>query len=106
MTAAPAATNSTQTKDSKLSAIGRRQRPHLTSFDHEHSKQPTHKNTKTKPIMSADALFGQGIFEDLQRKIDEDTAVKDVRGDSPKSTPMAVSHERQNVLTSEIADHP
>jgi hypothetical protein len=28
--------------------------------------------------MSADALFGQGIFEDLQRKIDEDTAVKDV----------------------------
>lgn len=30
--------------------------------------------------MSADALFGQGIFEDLQRKIDEDTAVKDVRG--------------------------
>jgi len=27
--------------------------------------------------MSADALFGQGIFEDLQRKIDEDTAVKD-----------------------------
>jgi len=31
--------------------------------------------------MSADALFGQGIFEDLQRKIDEDTAVKDVSGD-------------------------
>lgn len=30
--------------------------------------------------MSADALFGQGIFEDLQRKIDEDTAVKDVGG--------------------------
>lgn len=28
--------------------------------------------------MSADALFGQGIFEDLQRKIDEDTTVKDV----------------------------
>ena len=32
-------------------------------------------------IMSADALFGQGIFEDLQRKIDEETAVKDVCGD-------------------------
>ena len=31
--------------------------------------------------MSVDALFGQGIFEDLQRKIDEDTAVKDVCGD-------------------------
>lgn len=30
--------------------------------------------------MSADALFGQGIFEDLQRKIDEDTTVKDVSG--------------------------
>jgi len=35
--------------------------------------------------MSADALFGQGIFEDLQRKIDEEAAVKDVCGDrNPK----------------------
>jgi hypothetical protein len=36
--------------------------------------------------MSADALFGQGIFEDLQRKIDEDTTVKDVSGGGGKRT--------------------
>jgi hypothetical protein len=39
--------------------------------------------------MSANALFGQGIFEDLQRKIDEDTAVKDVSGDRRPQDPMA-----------------
>lgn len=37
--------------------------------------------------MSADALFGQGIFEDLQRKIDEDTAVKDVSGGNLTENP-------------------
>ena len=28
---------------------------------------------------NGDAMIQQGIFEDLQRKIDEDTVVKDVR---------------------------
>jgi hypothetical protein len=56
--------------------------------------QPNNSNhqdkTQHKPhIMSADALFGQGIFEDLQRKIDEDTAVKDVCGDQRLQNPMA-----------------
>jgi hypothetical protein len=49
---------------------------------------PTTHNTNNT-IMSADALFGQGIFEDLQRKIDEDTAVKDVCGDQRLQNPMA-----------------
>jgi hypothetical protein len=48
----------------------------------------TTRNTNNT-IMSADALFGQGIFEDLQRKIDEDTAVKDVCGDQRLQNPMA-----------------
>jgi len=39
--------------------------------------------------MSADALFGQGIFEDLQRKIDEEAAVKDVCGDRRLKLSMA-----------------
>jgi hypothetical protein len=47
-------------------------------------------NTQHKShMMSADALFGQGIFEDLQRKIDEDTAVKDVSGDRRFQCSMA-----------------
>jgi hypothetical protein len=46
--------------------------------------------------MSADALFGQGIFEDLQRKIDEDTAVKDVSGDRA----LQKSNGRADELTS------
>ena len=45
--------------------------------------------------MSVDALFGQGIFEDLQRKIDEETAVKDVCGDLAHR----MSNGRANDLT-------
>ena len=41
---------------------------------------PQHKTQNKSHTMSADALFGQGIFEDLQRKIDEEAAVKDVCG--------------------------
>ena len=51
--------------------------------------------------MSADALFGQGIFEDLQRKIDEETAVKDVCGDRRPKT----FNGRANELTS-MAGYP
>jgi len=43
--------------------------------------------------MSADALFGQGIFEDLQRKIDEEAAVKDVCGDRQPLTSNGGANE-------------
>lgn len=47
--------------------------------------------------MAASALSGQGIFEDLQRKIDEDTAVKDVSGEQdlahePLATRLLTTH--------------
>ena len=55
--------------------------------------------------MSADALFGQGIFEDLQRKIDEDTAVKDVSG-SGNRTKSPKRKQMENVLTLHLSGDP
>lgn len=63
----------------ELSAGRRRLQPPIEQLEKHQQQHTQHKN---KPhIMSVDALFGQGIFEDLQRKIDEETAVKDVCGD-------------------------
>jgi hypothetical protein len=55
--------------------------------------------------MSADALFGQGIFEDLQRKIDEDTAVKDVSGGGNRTKNPQRKHKR-HILTFTFAGDP
>jgi hypothetical protein len=70
------------------------------------SQNHTTKSQQTQsPIMSADALFGQGIFEDLQRKIDEDTTVKDVSGGGNRTKNPQRKHKR-HILTFTFAGDP